>query len=281
MRVAGSRSYHGAVASADTFVELRERGGRAWVRADHAALPLATWWSALEPLPGGKGRGGIGLLRAGDQVLVVRPFRRGGAFGALLRDRYAGPARARAELELLAALRDQGVPVVAPVAAVARRSGAFWRLRLATEHLPAATPLPAFLAAEPRLRRHTAEAVGAVLHLAFAAGLRHPDLHADNILCESRGERVRIVLVDLDRAVLAPPLPPAAREAMLARLQRYWIRHRQHLPAQPSAAECMRCLRGLEPDRRARHELWRRVAERLAGALRRRRLFGRRGYLGS
>jgi len=269
------------VVTADTFVELREPSGRAWVRADLAALPLATWWQPLEPLPAAKGRGGVGLLRVAGQVLVVRPFRRGGALGAVLHDRYMRPRRARAELELLAALRAHGVPVVVPVAAVARRSGAFWRLRLCTEYLDGALPLPAFLAANPALRRFTAEAVGSVLHLAFAAGLRHPDLHADNVLCQARGDRVRIVLVDLDRGVIVRKLAAGSRDAMLVRLQRYWLRHRQHLPATPSRAERMRCLRSLLPDRDARHDWWRRLAKAVAAAVRRRRLFGRRPYLGA
>lgn len=258
----------------DSFVALREPRGIGWVRQDVASVPLPAFWGALEPLAHAKGRGGVGLLTIGGVRCVVRPYRRGGALGAILRDRYARPGRARAELEVLAALRQEGVPVVVPVAAVARRSGAFWRLRLCTEHLADAVTLPAFLAARPELRRFVAEAVGAVLHLCFAAGLRHPDLHADNMLCIARGDRVRIVLVDLDRATLVRPLSERARDDMLGRMQRYWIRHRAQLPTVPSAAETMRCLHGIEPDRDRRHDLWRRLQGKVARALRRRRLLG-------
>ncbi|MGB3967223.1 MAG: lipopolysaccharide kinase InaA family protein [Planctomycetota bacterium] len=264
-----------------SFVELRERRGVGWLHPDFVAGGLEPFWSPLQPLPQAKGRGGVGTAVIGGRSLVVRPYRRGGALGAILRDRYMRPGRARAELELLAALRDEGVPVVTPIAAVARRSGAFWRLRLCTELLDGALPLPAFLAAWPALRRFTAEAVGAVLRLAFAAGLRHPDLHADNILCQARGDRVRIVLVDLDHAARAKVLRPGTRDAMLVRMHRYWLRHRQQLPARASGPERMRCLRALEPDREARHELWRRLARKVARALRRRRLFGRSAYLGA
>ncbi len=118
------------------FVELRARGAIGWVRADLAAVGLEAFWAPLVPLAGAKGRGGIGLLQVQEHDLVVRPYRRGGALGRLLQDRYAGPSRARRELELLAALRNEGVPVVFPVAAVARRGRAFWRLRPCTELLP-------------------------------------------------------------------------------------------------------------------------------------------------
>lgn len=260
--------------SSDSFVERREPRGIAWVREDLGDVPLATFWDPLEPLPGAKGRGGVGVLTVGEMRLVVRPYRRGGALGAILRDRYMRPSRVRHELQVLAALRREGVPVVVPVAALARRSGAFWRLRLCTEQLVDAMPLPAFLAAHPGHRRVVAVAVGTVLHLAFAAGLRHPDLHADNVLCSVRGERVRVVLVDLDRAALSRP-QARARDDMLARMQRYFLRHRAQLPAIPSRAETMRCLRAIEADRDLRHDLWRHLQRKVARALRRRRFLGR------
>ncbi len=238
-------------------------------------MPLEAFWGALAPLPDAKGRGGVGLMMLGGVQCVVRPYRRGGALGAILRDRYVRPGRAKTELAVLAALRQEGVPVVVPVAAVARRAGAFWRLRLCTEYVADALPLPAFMAAHPAQRRHVAEAVGTVLRLAFAAGLWHRDLHADNVLCCVRGDRVRVVLIDLDRASLAAPLKVSLRDDMLVRLQRYQVRHRTQLAAVPSRAETMRGLRAIEADREARHELWRRLAEKVSRALRRRGLPGR------
>ncbi|MBL8747522.1 MAG: hypothetical protein JNK78_00070 [Planctomycetes bacterium] len=261
--------------SQPSFVELRARGAIGWVRADLAPLGLDAFWQPLDALPGAKGRGGVGVVRIGEVDLVVRPYRRGGALGKLLRDRYTRPARSRRELELLDALRNEGVPVVVPVAAVARRSGAFWRLRLATELMPHALPLPAFFAAQPALRRYAAEAVGIVVRLAFAAGLRHPDLHLDNVLCCARGDRVRAVLVDLDRGRMKKPVPQAAIDAMLVRMQRYVVRHRQRLPAIPTRAESMRFLRALGLARDERHAAWRRLLKALRRAVGRRQLAGR------
>lgn len=270
-------AYPSGVGSCDEFVELRARGAIGWVRADVAAHGLDAFWAALAPLPGAKGRGGVGRLDLGGLQLVVRPFRRGGALGSLLQDRYRSPQRARAELATLAALRHEGVPVAVPVAAVARRRGAFWRLRLCTEWLPEAEPAPAFLAHHPELRRHAAGAVGTVVQLAFAAGLRHPDLHPDNVLCCARGDKVRAVLIDLDRAAVRAPLGEAERDAMLVRMQRYLQRHRAKLAAVPSRAETMRFLRAMWPERVARHAAWQRLAAKVRAALRLRGWFRRGG----
>lgn len=254
------RAYHAPVPATPPFVERREPRGVAWVRPDLATVPLEAFWAEPEPFAGAKGRGGVGRLFVAGVECVARPYRRGGALAALLRDRYASPRRVRDELLALHALRQEGVPVVAPVAAVARRHGAFWRLRLVTERVDGALPLPAFLAAHPSRRRAVAAGVGTVLRLAFVAGLRHPDLHPDNVLCALRGDRLRVALVDLDRAVVRAPLPPAARDAMLARWQRYWWKHRAGLPAIASRGETMRGLAALVPDRVERHAMWRRLA---------------------
>lgn len=257
------------------FVELRAGRAIGWVVPELAGLGLDAFWASPEPFAGAKGRGGIGLLSLGPQRAVVRPFRRGGAFGRLLVDRYAGPSRVRAEVEALAKLRAEGVPVVVPLAGVARRHHAFWRLRLCTELVPDALPLPAFLAARPALRRFTAEAVGVVVRLAFAAGLRHPDLHLDNVLCAERGDKVRAVLVDLDRARIRRPLGEAETDAMLVRMARYAVRHRGRLEAVPTRAEMLRFLRAVHGGRAEGRAAFVRLAARLARALRRRRWLGR------
>lgn len=260
----------------DAFVEVRHPREVGWIAKDLAPLGVAPFWAPLEPMAEAKGRGGVGRLRVGDRDLVVRPYRRGGAFGKLLKDRYVRPGRAHAELDVLRRLRAEGVPVVVPVAAVARRHHAFWRLRFCTEWLPDVLPAPAFLAAQPTFRRFAAEAIGLVVRLAFAAGLRHPDLHLDNVLCSARGDKVRAVLVDLDRATLAVPGDVAAQDRMLVRMQRHIVRHKPRLAAVPTRAETMRFLRAFGLERAERHAAWRRLAEKLRRSLGRRSLIGRR-----
>ena len=248
-----------AVGSPDSFVETRSSREIGWVREDLAGHGLEPFWGEVAAMPEAKGRGGVGRLAVGGLDLVVRPYRRGGALARLLGDRYLSPARAKAELDLLCALRGKGILTVAPVAAIARRQGACWRLRLCTELLKGARPLPAFLARAPNARREAVGSVAELVRAAFEAGLRHPDLHVDNILCTEAGGAVQAALVDLDRARLAPPLSAAARDGMLARMQRYLLKHRASLAASPTLAETLRFLRGLDLDRAARRRVWQRL----------------------
>lgn len=258
------------VAGLGTFIQLRARDQVGWVHQDLAEVALDQFWGKLEPLPGAKGRGGIGRLKVAGRDLVVRPYRRGGALGKLLNDRYSRPARARQELEVLHHLQMEGVPVVAPIAAVAKKGRAFWRLRLCTEWLADSQTVPAFLAAFPERRRQAADAVGLVVRLAFDAGLRHQDLHLDNILVRPCGDRVRAVLVDLDRARIEAPVTDRARDTMLVRMQRHIVRHGSRLAAVPTAAETMRFLRSLGMDRCQRHDAWRSLLVKLERSLERR-----------
>jgi len=267
--------YHPAVVAPEGFVELRRGSGFGWITAELADNGLDAFWGEVRPLEGARGRGGVGVLTIGDREVVVRPCRRGGALGRLLEDRYVSPQRVRREIETLVGLRAEGVPAVVPLAAVGKRHGVYWRLRLCTERVAEALPLPAFMAAHPHLRRVTAEATGTLLRLAFAAGLRHPDLHLDNIICAQRGDRVRALLVDLDRARLKTPVEQRDIDAMLVRMARYVVRHRRRLPVIPTRSEQLRLLRALGLDREACKAAFVRLDRKLRRALGRRRWLSR------
>lgn len=252
------------------FVEVRSPREIAWVRSDLAPLGADALWQEPTPLPFAKGRGGVGTLRLGQLEAVVRPFRRGGALRRLLGDRYPGPTRACQELEVLERLRQEGVPVVAPLAAVGRKRGAFWRLRLLTERLVGAMPLPAFCAADPQARRWAIEAAATAVRLAFARGLVHDDLHPDNVLVVRHGDKVRAVLVDLDKARLVDALTEAQRDAMLVRMARYVHKHRARTAVPFSKCDHLRFLAGLGFDRSARTVEVARLLPQIERALRRR-----------
>jgi hypothetical protein len=255
------------------FVELREARAIGWLRSDLAELGLLPMWAATTPLPGAKGRGGVGTLELKPGLIaVVRPFHRGGAFGRLLGDRYGGSGRARAELAVLAQLQREGVPVVAPLAAVAQKHRAFWRLRLLTQVETGALTLPAFCAAYPQHRRWAIEAAAVTVRLAFAAGLRHPDLHPDNILVAAHGDKVRAVLIDLDRARVKRPVDAAEQDRMLVRMARYLHRHSARLPVMLTRADHLRFLRAFGLDRAGREAWWERLGAKLRRALAQHRL---------
>lgn len=238
-----------------------------------AALPLSAFWDAGDPLPGALGRGGVRVLQLDGVAAVVRRYRRGGALRRFLPDRFRSADRAFRELELSVALRAEGLPIPEPLAALARRTRFGWELALATRLVAGARPLPAFVAEHPGLRRATLRAAGALVARAFAAGLRHADLHPGNVLARAANDgEPELVLIDLDRARLAPGLTPAQRDAMLVRMARWLWRHARELPSAPHTRDFAEFLRGMGLGGVERRSAWARLGGKLRAALTRRDL---------
>lgn len=262
------------------YLEREGDGITGVVRADLEAVPLAEFFAIGEPLAQARGRGaGVMVLRLPSGLrAVARIYRRGGALGGVLRELFLDPLRPRRELEVLLALRSVGVAVVEPLAALAQRDGVLWRLRLVTTLVEDALPLPAFVATWPTHRRAVVERAGRVVGAAFAAGLRHRDLHPDNLIATVPREGVAepsVYLLDLDRARRSPPVSRQTRVLMLARMARYLVRHRARLPAVASRTDRLRFLRGMGFVRRDRHTVARAIDTRLRRQLALRRWFGR------
>jgi 3-deoxy-D-manno-octulosonic acid kinase len=256
--------------------------GTGVVRTDLASLPLDAWWARGDPLAGAKGRGAVARLEVGGVRAVVRGYRRGGAFRRILSDRFLDRRRATRELVVTAELRWRGAPVVEPLAAVARRRGLLFELRLATCLVEGAMPLPEFVVVMPPLRRAAVESAGRAVLDVFDRGLRHPDLHPDNLLARAVGESgCEIVLIDFDRASLVSgPVPGPERDRMLVRMARYLWRH----GVAAARTDFVRFLRGFGLGRAERRAAVARLRPRLARALARRGLArtaagGRRGIV--
>lgn len=209
---------------ADTFESLRRGPTTAIVRIDFRdgfeALGLDRSPDPpgdAAPTAGGRGDAWIASLPTGDEA-VVRPGRRGGWFGRLIRRRYFLGDRFTAELVLTERLRRRGAPVPLPLAAVRRERRVGYETWLVTRRIPAARPAAELLAegteAERRARLATlGDAVGR-LH---AAGGDHADLNAWNLLIDGDDAYV----VDLDRGRLREaPLAAGRAAANLARLRR-------------------------------------------------------------
>lgn len=261
--------------------------GFRWVRAPddachavlHRDLPDAavhSLWGAGTPLGAdtvgtGGGRGSIVALEDSGLRLVARDLRRGGLLRRVLPDRFLDPRRSLRELLVLERLRSAGVRCLEPVAVLVQRRGPFARQRLVTRRFEGALPLLDLMAGMPALRRGAVREAGAVVGAAFEAGLRHPDLHPENVLAAVRDGAVEVRLCDLDRASAeGRPVPPAARTAMLTRMVRFTVKHRARLPTRPTRSDQLRFLRAfLEPA--AARATYRAVADRLARQLRRRR----------
>jgi hypothetical protein len=239
------------------------------VRRDLLGIGIEELWSVGQPLPEAKGRGGAAVLRLSNGITgVCRDFRRGGALRWLPQGSYLDPRRPDRELETLRHLHLAAVPVVLPLAALSRRSFLFFhRLRLVTELVEGARPLPAFVAAEPESRRQAVREAGRVVRLALDQGLCHPDLHPDNLLARHENGAVEVYLLDLDRARILPRLSQRQQDGMLLRMVRYLRRHEADLPFRPAPLDGLRFLCGMGLSRPERRAALARLAPRLRRAL--------------
>ncbi len=214
----------------------------AWAAARPGTKPLAgrgvTWAAdAPEGVPIESGRAGSQAPR-----WVVRHYRRGGAVARWLGDRYlgAGEPRPLRELRISVAARARRVPTPEVLALALYPAGAFYRADLATAEIPQAMDLAESLWAEhagaddPSARMAALAAAGALLRELAAAGVRHPDLNAKNILLATAdsgsmdglpatpaaAEGLVAWVLDLDGARVGPPLSWRRRREAEARLER-------------------------------------------------------------
>lgn len=155
--------------------------------------------SAVVAELGGRGQALQVNTPAGPAVL--RQYRRGGLVAGFVRDRYVflGHERSRSfrEWRVLAALRERGLPVPAPLIALSARSGPTGTAAIMTALIPEARGLDAVAGT---LDRAGWVRLGQTLARFFRAGVRHADLNATNILVDRDGDWH---LIDFDRAQLA------------------------------------------------------------------------------
>lgn len=175
------------------------------------------WWRARGRLRGELGGRGQALaVESPHGPAVLRIYHRGGMVRRLSRSSYlfAGRDRTRPfrEWRITRTLYDAGLPVPEPLAAAYSRRGPLYTAAMLTRRIQPATSLPASAGA---LEASDWQVLGRTLTRFAAAGLRHPDLNATNILVDP--ERA-FWLLDFDRAALAPgPTDPGP---MLRRLER-------------------------------------------------------------
>ena len=206
------------------FVEIRQDADICWLRED--GLPSLSsevfepaFWQARNAVTGtATGRGTTFFVRHGEHELVLRHYRRGGLFGRLVKDLYAGldPGNSRAmrELTLLASMRAEGLPVPAPIGARLRRVGPLYRADLLIARIPSAKDLLAVLQAAA-LRADQWQQIGAMIRRFHAAGIDHTDLNIHNILLDDAGQSW---LIDFDKC--SRRAAGDWQQANLARLQR-------------------------------------------------------------
>lgn len=214
---------------AEFALAVEDRTVLAWRGESEAAVRRVAADPAGLPPADVAGRAPLGRL-APEQgpPILVRPYRKGGVWRWLRGRRFRGGFRPLTELALTAALEQQGVPVAHLVGAVVRGDTSGWDGWLLLREETGAQDLLAWSRgtggpahADPAA---TLTRAGAAVRALHDAGVRHPDLHAKNLLVTVEGA---VLVLDLDRATRAStPLPDAARVENLARFERFLAKQR-------------------------------------------------------
>ena len=169
----------------------------------------------------GRGTAYVASLPGGERV-VVRHNRHGGALAALTRDLFRPPTRAPLELQISERLRQLGIPTPTILAyATYPFAPGFWRADVVTRYVSPSADLSDVLVSDDDLLRADAwEATAILVREMSAAGVRHHDLNAKNVLLHLHGDAPSVaILLDVDRVVFGEP-PEAALEGNLSRLVR-------------------------------------------------------------
>jgi 3-deoxy-D-manno-octulosonic acid kinase len=184
--------------------------GREFIVCDAALIATpqpelfdAQWWMRQGLVEASfEGRGTVHVVRHGDARWVLRRYQRGGLVAKVAEKTYvwAGLERTRPwrEWQLLARLRELGLPVPRPVAAHVQRADLRYSGHILTELIEDAQSLQGALRAGSWSRADW-QRLGATLRRFHDAGVHHPDLNVSNILRRADGE---LFLVDFDKGRL-------------------------------------------------------------------------------
>lgn len=196
-------------------------GGAFGVPGRLAGLAGQGWFDPArqDAIPVGEGGRQAAWFVDGDHgPAVLRHYRRGGLRARLGRESYlwlgAARVRALAEVRTLAHLRDAGVRVPEPLGAAYWRSGPHYRNAILVARIEGARALAS------QLDQADPQAVARAVAAMHAAGVRHADLNAYNILFDDRG---RVWLIDFDRARIGV-VSPGQRRKNLLRLRRSLVK---------------------------------------------------------
>ena len=199
-------------------------------QADPALFDASNPGLAAQPVAVG-GRGSAWFVRTDAGQAVLRHYRRGGVVARFSRETYlwSGAARTRSfcEFRLLQALRERGLPVPTPLAAVYWRHGTGYRAALLMLCLVETQSMGALF---DRGLTPPWDHIGSTIARFHREGACHADLNVDNVLMDASGT---CWLIDFDRGALRTPVH-GWQQANLARLKRSL---RKRLGARATGAE--------------------------------------------
>lgn len=220
----GGANGRGAGASAGAILFDAPRLRQAGIRHADPGWFDPAWWGAQAQPVGSGGRGGAWFIDGPFGPAVLRHYLRGGFAARFSRDRHvwrgAGRIRSFEEFRLLRALRERGLPVPRPIAAIYWRDGVSYRAGILLERLQQVRSL-ADLAAASGMQAPWEEA-GRLIARLHRGGLDHADLNAHNLLFD---DARRGWAIDVDRSRVRIPATDW-REANLARLRRSLLKLR-------------------------------------------------------
>lgn len=167
---------------------------------------------------------GFPLRLDGGPDLFARRGRRGGLAHFITRDIYFGAStRPLRELAIANEARLRGIPIAEPLGAMIEAvAPGFYRSAFITRALTGMT-LWEFLRADDDavVRRHVVELARDAIDTMHNGGVLHADLNLQNLFVSKAGERLIVLVLDLDKARLFDgPLPAGRRRTNFARLAR-------------------------------------------------------------
>jgi len=181
----------------------------------------------------------LAIPESADRVLI-RPYAHGGMLGGLGGRVFKDPRRAWDELAVSHQARHLELPT-APLLGITttQRDDGRFEMEAWSRWLPNAANLTSCLPAVSRdaaAKHALLDAAAAALRACQESGLVHRDLNARNLIAERQPGAWRVLIIDLDRAALRPPLPADERLRQLRRLYRSMVKEGL-LPAHLSAEE--------------------------------------------
>jgi hypothetical protein len=186
----------------------------------------------------GRGTAYVASLPGGERV-VVRHNRHGGALAALTRDVFRAPTRAPHELRISEQLRALGIPTPVILAyATYPAAPGFWRADVVSRYVATSVDLSeVLLSDDDAMRAESWEATALLLAEMSAAGVRHHDLNAKNVLLHLRSDAPCVaMLLDVDRVVFGEA-PEHALDGNLSRLFRSFRKWRSLYGARVDESE--------------------------------------------
>jgi len=206
------------------------RDGRMLVLRDDLRAQEPSIWMNLEALDcesmngAGNRRGGFPIVVSDALTLFVRRARRGGLLAYFNRDLYFGLRRRLThKITISTEARSRGIPVAEALGALIEPFAFGLERGAMITRAMAGMTLWEFLRIEddPTVRSLVLEEARRAITLMHRGGLFHADLNLHNLFVTRSGERMTVVLLDLDKArFYHAPLDSKLQSQNLNRLRR-------------------------------------------------------------